>query len=140
MVRCLSVRQPHADAIARGEKAEEYRTWPTRYRGPCLIAAGKTPDDRRASTKALPRGVFVALVEISDCTCEGEDDYSWHLKVLRRFKPPLVPHRGRLGLYEFPWPAELGKPPRSRGRMVAENPSPPDRHSPATGKTSTHTF
>lgn len=39
---CLSVRQPWAWLIVNGYKDIENRTWPTRFRGPCLIHTGKT--------------------------------------------------------------------------------------------------
>lgn len=38
----LSIRQPWAWLIAMGFKDIENRDWPTRYRGPVLIHAGKT--------------------------------------------------------------------------------------------------
>jgi hypothetical protein len=38
----LTVCQPYAHLIARGEKRVENRKWPTDYRGPLLIHAGKS--------------------------------------------------------------------------------------------------
>jgi hypothetical protein len=40
--KALTICQPYAELIARGEKVIENRTWPTSYRGPLLIHAGKS--------------------------------------------------------------------------------------------------
>jgi len=37
-MKCLSVKSEYTSMIAGGEKAEEYRSWKTNYRGPILIA------------------------------------------------------------------------------------------------------
>lgn len=42
MVKCLSLHQPWASAIALGAKRIETRHWSTNYRGPLLIHAAKT--------------------------------------------------------------------------------------------------
>jgi len=39
----VTVRQPHADLLANGDKHYETKSKPTRYRGPVLIHAGKNP-------------------------------------------------------------------------------------------------
>jgi len=46
-MRALTILQPYAWLIASGPKRVENRTWPTRYRGPLLIHAGKrlAPND-----------------------------------------------------------------------------------------------
>jgi hypothetical protein len=41
-VKALTICQPYAELIARGDKRIENRTWPTMYRGPLLIHAGKS--------------------------------------------------------------------------------------------------
>ena len=41
-IKCITVCQPYAHLIATGEKRVENRTWPTPYRGPLLIQAGKS--------------------------------------------------------------------------------------------------
>lgn len=43
-MRALTVCQPWAWAIVRGSKRVENRTWPTHFRGPLLIHAGKSRD------------------------------------------------------------------------------------------------
>lgn len=41
-MKALTICQPYAELIARGDKPIENRTWPTHYRGPLLIHAGKS--------------------------------------------------------------------------------------------------
>lgn len=43
-MKALTVCQPYAELIVRGEKRVENRAWPTRYTGPLLIHAGKSRD------------------------------------------------------------------------------------------------
>ena len=39
-MKALTIHQPYAELIRRGEKVIENRTWPTSYRGPLAIHAG----------------------------------------------------------------------------------------------------
>jgi hypothetical protein len=41
-MKALTICQPYAHLIVRGEKRVENRTWPTRYTGPLAIHAGKS--------------------------------------------------------------------------------------------------
>lgn len=81
----LSVKQPFASMIARGEKTIELRSWTTKYRGPLLICAGAKPfsglivvpamngsltvDNARQLVKYSPAdyplGVAVCLVDLT---------------------------------------------------------------------------
>ncbi|MDP3625045.1 MAG: ASCH domain-containing protein [Hydrogenophaga sp.] len=80
----LSVRQPWAWCIVNGHKPVENRDWPTQFRGPIQIHAGKTMSRRYyeevgedlvarglvASLPAfedLPRGGVVGITKIVDC-------------------------------------------------------------------------
>lgn len=93
----LSIRQPWTGVIVGGAKDVENRTWPTRFRGPVLLHAGKAAVDEddweyvreilRANRdrlklgvcalapdgsewprdKELPRGGIVGVAEIVDC-------------------------------------------------------------------------
>lgn len=63
-MRCLTIRQPWAWAIAAGHKTVENRTWGTDYRGPLAIHAGRE-FDRRARSSALIRQAARAAVEAS---------------------------------------------------------------------------
>ena len=91
-IRALSIRQPYAERILRGDKKIEYRTWPTTHRGKIYIYAAKTPvqlpghEDPLDPLK-LPRGVLVGTVEIVNCK-KGEKYFEWGLKNPVRFNPP----------------------------------------------------
>ena len=41
-MKCLTICQPYAALIMRGEKRVENRNWSTSYRGPLMIHAGKS--------------------------------------------------------------------------------------------------
>ena len=68
-MKCLSVRQPWASMIARGEKTIEVRTWSTHYRGPLVICVSKSP---RISD--LPVGVALVVVDLIDVRPITQDD------------------------------------------------------------------
>jgi activating signal cointegrator 1 len=81
-MKALTICQPYAELIACGEKRVENRTWPTSYRGPLLIHAGKgrkmlepefTKDGHEVDR---PTGIFlstmdfgavIATAELIDC-------------------------------------------------------------------------
>ena len=102
-MKALSVRQPWASMIARGEKTIEVRSWPTSYRGRLLICAAKKPH------KDDPTGVAVAVADLVDCrpfvtrdesaACCGADagDFAWSLANVRPIEP--VPVSGALGIF-----------------------------------------
>ena len=102
-MKALSIRQPWASKIARGEKTIEVRSWPTSYRGSLLICAGKKPHG------SDPAGVAVAVADLVDCrpfvggdeaaACCGADpgDFAWVLSNVRPIEP--VPVKGALGLF-----------------------------------------
>jgi len=102
-MKALSVREPWASMIARGEKTLEIRSRRTHYRGPLAICASRG-------------GGAVAVVELVDCRpFRAEDDaasghvwskypeshahYAWVLRVVRRVKSGVI--KGRLGFYEI---------------------------------------
>ncbi len=93
-MRALSVRQPWASMIARGEKVEECRSRPTHVRGPVLICASRAGEGG-------PRGVAVCVVEIVGCR-PTHDGYAWQLARPRPVAP--WPVSGKLGFYEVPEP------------------------------------
>ncbi len=79
-MKAITLIQPWATLIALGEKRIETRSWPTNYRGPIAIHAGKkTPEDlgddafyaalSRAglTLEDLPRGAVVATANLIDC-------------------------------------------------------------------------
>lgn len=92
-IRALSIRQPYAERILRGEKQLEYRSWPTSYRGKVYIYAAKTPVNLPGhhdplDPLTLPRGVIVGTMDIIDCQ-KGAKYFEWHLANPIRFDTPL---------------------------------------------------
>ncbi len=70
-MKALSVRQPYAGLIVRGEKIIEMRDWWTDYRGPVLICAGRTaevsfddPEEQSWFDAEFPRGVAVGVADL----------------------------------------------------------------------------
>jgi len=100
-MKALSVRQPWAGQIARGEKWEEYRTRPTRHRGELLICAGRTwGGEKPPDWNGLARGHAICVVDVIACDDDGAGGYAW---VLDNVRPVwLFPVKGRLGLFEVP--------------------------------------
>lgn len=82
-MRAITIRQPWATLIAIGAKRIETRSWPTSYRGPALIHAGKSTEDLSAARSFsewagpmwapftrpndLPFGAVVAVADLVDC-------------------------------------------------------------------------
>ena len=122
-MKALTVCQPYAELIARGLKPIENRTWPTAYRGPIAIHAGKSrewmdPEDLEAYP-AMAFGAVVAVARV--VACLKYDDvapwpnrwrhlrqhehaggpWCWVLEDVRRLPVPL-PCRGAQGLWELP--------------------------------------
>lgn len=119
----LSIREPWAGLVALGLKRIENRNWPTKYRGPFLIHAGKALDiDADWSIKqalhpvagstfltspaqrevmAL-RGGIIGMAEIVDCVQGSGDpffvgDYGFVIENARLL--PFQPCRGLLGFF-----------------------------------------
>lgn len=123
-MKAVTVCQPYAHLIATSEKRVENRTWPTRYRGPVLIHAGKSRawlcGDSPSPDMAF--GALVAVAQLVDCIdvrdiragadcCDKypwiyghkhtEGPWCWVLADVRRFDVP-VPWKGALGLFDVP--------------------------------------
>lgn len=102
-MKAISVKQPWANLIARGEKTIETRTWHTPYRGKILIVSSKTP-------KIEPAGCALAVCYLAACRAMTKDDedyaccavypgaFSWMLSRAVRIVP--IPVRGQLGIYD----------------------------------------
>lgn len=118
-MKAISIRQPWAGMIARGQKTIETRTWTTKYRGPLLIVAGRQIDYAAlrelrlagvSPTTLFPQGMAIAVVELYDVkTMAAEHEgaafvksrpglFAWYLRGLRTFEPFSV--KGRLGLFD----------------------------------------
>jgi ASCH domain len=100
----LSIRQPWAGLIVAGRKRIEVRTWPANWRGPLLVHAAKTRDERPnaerhvtpdlAALCALAGGV-IGRVELIECreyrTREAfAAEADRHLNAPDWFVPPVL--------------------------------------------------
>jgi hypothetical protein len=116
-VIAITIRQPWASLIMAGVKEIENRSWPTQYRGPLIIHAGKATDPEGVQRfghllpDPLPAGVALGTVDLVDCAYDaytGYDEHAepgfWHFVLTdpQAFQTP-IPIRGRLGL----WPMEV---------------------------------
>ena len=102
-IETLSVKQPRAELIARGEKTIEVRGSRTWHRGPLLIVSCKSP-------AVWKTGCAVAVVDLVDCrpmTKADADaavrerrrgDQAWVLENPRRVEP-LLPVKSQQGIY-----------------------------------------
>ena len=125
-MKALTICQPYAHLIVRGEKRVENREWPTSYRGPLLIHAGKSREwmdsedelDFRELGDPLVFGALVGVATLADVLhidriergeydarhpwlrehCHTIGTWCWVLTDVRRFEP--VPWKGAQGLWE----------------------------------------
>jgi len=67
-MKALTISQPYANLIACGKKPIENRRWPTNYRGPLAIHAGKgTHYLSRSELAAFPTGMVIAKCRLIAC-------------------------------------------------------------------------
>ena len=124
-MKALTIAQPYAELIARGDKPIENRTWPTRYRGPLAIHAGKSrgwlDDGDELRYLGMPFGAIIATAELVACLpliypadgsnwparwrhlhdhAHANGPWCWVLEHVRRLPEP-VPYRGAQGLWEW---------------------------------------
>lgn len=118
-MKALTICQPYAELILRGDKPVENRAWRSGYRGPLLIHAGKSRawlDTWPEQMPDLVRGAIVGMASVIDC---GRPDYvratfpiiadnehvigPWCivLDAPRRLVEP-IPYRGQQGLFDVP--------------------------------------
>jgi len=136
-LKAVSLHQPWASAIAAGLKRFETRSWGTLHRGLLAIHATQRPTDpatldlelrvrdalrgARVDLPPLPRGAFVALVQLDNCKgtvlwsaadappAEREwgdwtpGRFAWRLSSGWALSSP-VPCRGAQGLWVVPEP------------------------------------
>jgi len=100
-MRALSIKQPFAELIARGEKTREYRSRTMSHRGPLLVVASKVADRAALSASkldpdSLVYGHAVCIVDVVDVE-ETDDGYAYVLARPRRVEPEPV--LGSLSLY-----------------------------------------
>jgi ASCH domain len=102
MMMALTVRQPWAAQLVTGRKIIEWRSWPTRYRGPLLIHAGRRRDGPDTHPIGLVTGAIIGQVTLVRCEylgALGEADWAWHMIEPIVFRLP-IPLSGRQGLFE----------------------------------------
>lgn len=104
-MKAISIKEPWASMIFRGEKTIETRTWKTKYRGWLLLHASQRP-------KSPISGKVFALVNLDSCvpmTAEHEEKaccdvydraWAWIFKGVIPLKP--FPFKGQLRIYEIP--------------------------------------
>ncbi len=112
-MKALSIMQPWAWLIVAGHKDIENRSWPTSFRGPVLIHAGKRLDPDLEDAQDWPWrdierpddfevGGIVGEAEIVDCVTASASP--WFVGrfgfVIRNARPlPFRPCRGMLGFF-----------------------------------------
>lgn len=129
-MKALTIAQPYAELIARGSKRVENRTWPTGYRGPLYIHAGKSRDwladvdgidiKYQIPVADMAFGAVVAIATLADCIHfdriqmdhiarkypwlkdheHTNGPWCWVLEDVKRLAEP-VPARGQQGLFEL---------------------------------------
>ena len=125
-MKALTICQPYAELIARGEKPIENRTYPIRYRGPLAIHAGKSRDwlshDDLTEYPDLIFGAIVATATLYDCVqvanlpraLVGHDHangpWCWLLKDIVRLASPIL-MSGKQGLWDVELLAGDGRRP-----------------------------
>lgn len=75
-MKALTIQQPWAGLVARGEKTVELRKWTTNFRGPLLVCAGARAwsDEAVESLGDGPRGVALCVVDVVDVRPATEAD------------------------------------------------------------------
>lgn len=72
-MKALTISQPFASLIAAGEKWVENRNWPTKYRGPLAIHAGKgTQYLSLAELRKYQTGQVIAVANLVACVSYGD--------------------------------------------------------------------
>lgn len=120
-MKALTILQPYAHLIASGQKRVENRDWPTRYRGPLAIHAGKSRawlmDGHLEEFLDMRFGAVVAIANLIDCIRLGSKDaekypwleahphahgpWMWILDDVQPLPAP-IPFKGAQGLWEYP--------------------------------------
>ncbi len=115
-MKAITICQPYADMIAKGEKVIENRTWPTNLRGRIAIHAGKSrewlDDGDEVARPGMPFGAIVATAVLYDCQrveklhadLQGRDDangpWCFLLCDVQAFTEP-IPANGAQGFWEW---------------------------------------
>jgi hypothetical protein len=133
MPKALTVRQPFATRIVRGEKTVENRTRNTHLRGSILIHAGQAIHERFAykalpEIERMPRSAIIGRAQLVDChraslrvggccqvdtgaewPADGDTEsrvFHWMLEDAVEFVTPIPRIKGALGFWD-PEPSAL---------------------------------
>ena len=90
-MKAITLEGEYWDEVERGEKTEEYRTWPTTHRGDILIcyaACGGSP------------GATSMVADLYDCVAIDKGLYAFKLRNVRYFRPFTV--RGQQRIFNVP--------------------------------------
>lgn len=126
-MKALTICQPYAELIARGEKVIENRTWPTSFRGQFFIHAGKSrewmDDGDEDDYPGMVFGALIATARLVDCVRfadlpphlknheHANGPWCWVLDRVNRIEP--IRFRGAQGLFDVPASVALtAMPPR----------------------------
>jgi|SRR5690242_8015772 len=117
-MKAITLIQPWASLIADGIKTIETRSWPTNYRGPIAIHAGKGVDaeackDFGYDPVSIRKGCVIAVGVLTDCrrfpdATMPEDRYGdffegrygFRIEGIKQLDEPIY-CRGSLGLWEW---------------------------------------
>lgn len=99
-MKALSIQWPYTEAILRGEKQIEYRSWSTNYRGDLLIVSSARASDIGGfgTPTREDLGHAICVVELYDIKSNG-GEFEWYLRRVRPIR--RFPVKGRLGLYNI---------------------------------------
>lgn len=118
-MKAISVQQPWAWGLLNGKPVEN-RTWPTSYRGPILLHAGKRFDEDGwddfvdlcnqtgipvPDKDSMKRGGFVGISDLVDCVTHHNSPWFFgpYGFVMANARPiEFIPYRGQLGIFEVP--------------------------------------
>lgn len=125
-MKVLTIKQPWATLIMRGDKRFEFRSWQTKYRGELLIHAGKGIDKeamkrlKKYVPEDMPTGKILGKVILVDCVkmspefkemllkenkdiytdSSFKENYGWQLENVEVFENS-IDAKGHLGLWEY---------------------------------------
>lgn len=103
-LKAISLKQPYANLVVRGQKTIETRKWSTHYRGDILICSSRSGvGEPKEMALCLVRLIDIRPMTASDAAAACIELYpkakAWIISDLRVLKHP-IPVKGRLGLFE----------------------------------------
>ena len=103
-LKALSIKQPWCHRILFEGKDVENRSWPTKFRGPVLIHASKSPIGMAECRElGAPLGGIVGLAYITDCVTRMDSQWFFgkYGFVLRNARPcQFIPMKGQLSFFQ----------------------------------------